>query len=669
MSMTTSTSMTECEWSEDPTDDFFGAPYVDVDEWRDGPAPHRYVHGGFSGTDTRFSFYFPPAGQYQERFFQHFTPVPLSENLAQSAAGEADKIGFATSSGAYFVETNGGGPDAANPFSGMDQSIGAYRANAAAARFSRVVAARIYGAHRPFGYAYGGSGGGFRTIGAAENTEDVWDGYVPYVIGSPMAIPNMFTVRMQAQRVLRNAFERIVDAYDVGGDPAALELDEEEWSAFDEVTQFGFPPRSWFGWRTMGMHGFSALYPGIKAADPSYFSEFWTTDGYLGADPSSSVHADRVTLQTTIAELISEPSDDPAGGAVGGVDDAFKHQYGGAAITGIRLAEAPEGWVLGAELTIGSGALAGTVARLSAVEGDLALLEPGQQLEGLGVGDDVVLDNGPFLAAQTYHRHQVPPEGYPVWDQFRNPDGTPRYPQRPMLLGPLFTANASGAVPTGRINNKMIVVACLLDREALPWQADWYRTQVQQHLGTAADGTFRLWYIENALHGDDEEQEFPTQTVSYLGALQTALRQVAAWVERGVEPAASTSYTVTDGQVHVPPTAAERAGIQPTISLTANGAVRATVGVGEPVTLRMSADTPPHAGEIVALAWDFTGIGRLGHPVAVRPARHVEAEQTVAFDAPGTYLVAVRATSQSEGRADDPATRVHNAARARVIVV
>jgi hypothetical protein len=34
------------------TDEFFGAPYIDVDEWRDTPAPHRYVHGGFAGTDS-----------------------------------------------------------------------------------------------------------------------------------------------------------------------------------------------------------------------------------------------------------------------------------------------------------------------------------------------------------------------------------------------------------------------------------------------------------------------------------------------------------------------------------------------------------------------------------------------------------------------------------------
>ena len=48
-------------------DDFFGKPYIDVDEERTDPLPHRFVHGGFEGTDTRFTFYFPPAEVYRSR--------------------------------------------------------------------------------------------------------------------------------------------------------------------------------------------------------------------------------------------------------------------------------------------------------------------------------------------------------------------------------------------------------------------------------------------------------------------------------------------------------------------------------------------------------------------------------------------------------------------------
>ena len=52
-------------------DSLFNTPFIDVDEWRDKPVKHRYVHGGFRGTETRFSFYFPLKEQYQGRFF-HF---------------------------------------------------------------------------------------------------------------------------------------------------------------------------------------------------------------------------------------------------------------------------------------------------------------------------------------------------------------------------------------------------------------------------------------------------------------------------------------------------------------------------------------------------------------------------------------------------------------------
>lgn len=50
-------------------DPLFSEPYVDKDEWRDVPVRHRYFHGGFGGTDMRFSFYLPPKEQFRGRFF------------------------------------------------------------------------------------------------------------------------------------------------------------------------------------------------------------------------------------------------------------------------------------------------------------------------------------------------------------------------------------------------------------------------------------------------------------------------------------------------------------------------------------------------------------------------------------------------------------------------
>lgn len=73
------------------------------------------------------------------------TPGPDSENLSQGATGEADKVGFSVTHGAYFVETNGGGSGATATYgSHIDPLIGAFKANAAYAQYSKVVARGFY---------------------------------------------------------------------------------------------------------------------------------------------------------------------------------------------------------------------------------------------------------------------------------------------------------------------------------------------------------------------------------------------------------------------------------------------------------------------------------------------------------------------------------------------
>ncbi|AFR28765.1 hypothetical protein ARUE_c18590 [Arthrobacter sp. Rue61a] len=660
----------EATWAFDTEDKSFTQPYVDVDEWRSLPVRHRYVHGGFSDTDTRFSFYFPEPQAYEGRFFQHVTPFPQSEHLAPSAPLAYNKIAFANASGAFFVETNGGGAKAGDPFGGMDPTISAFRANAAVARFARYVARAIFGDHTVYGYLYGGSGGGYRTISGSENSRGAWDGYVPHVIGSSMAIPNVFCVRMHALRILRDRFPEIVDAYDAGGDPSALQLTDQELSALHEVSRMGFPVRSWFGWKTMDLHGFSALYPGVIAADPTYTSDFWNSEGYLGSDPEASIHRDRVQLFTKVLEFIEDEDGEPVSG---GVDESFKHSAAKASkrVVGLRLAERPTGWILGAELRIASGKAAGEVVRLSGIKDDVALVEgwQGPLPSGLMTGDDVVLDNSSFLAVQTYHRHQVPGPEFEVWDQFRDKAGEPLYPQRPMLLGPLMSLGATGTPMTGRIDGKMIVVACLLDREAFPWQADWYRSLVREQLGDAADGQFRLWYVDNALHGDEGPQEFPARSVSYIGALETALRQLADWVEKGIEPAGSSVYEIVDGQVRVPETAAERLGVQPVPAITVNGTLRADVRVGEPVSVRIAAEAPEGiVVEILEVITELDGTETIGKPFQFHPSSSVTVETTRTFDRAGTYFLAVRVAAQTRGEATSPHALVQNIARARVVV-
>lgn len=666
-------------------DPLFAEPYVDIDEWRDAPVRHRYVHGGFKGTETRFSFYLPPKTQYRGRFFQHMTPVPDSENLAQKMpAGRFNKIGFAVASGAYYIETNGGGAiDLTKGSNALaDPTITAYRANAAAAQFSRVIAQRMYGGKRPYGYAYGGSGGAFRTIGSMENVRGVWDGAVPYVPGSLMAIPNMFTVRMQALRVLRDKFPQIIDAMEPGGsgDPYAG-LSAYEASVLREVEAMGFPMQTWFGYRTMGLHGFAALYGGVKMADPSYFTEFWTKPGYLGHDRPELFEKDRIRFTSTVAAPITAAeaarlglSDDPFSQADrGGVDTAFKGTPAEAArIVGFRLSETPPpAYMLGGELIVSSGTAKGQVLTLNTLSKGFVMLgvvNP-QVAASIAAGDTVTVDNSNFLAMETYHRHQVPGPDFPVWDQFRKADGTPIYPQRPMLLGPLFVQSTSGSQMTGKFDGKMIIAASLWDREAMPWQADWYLQRAARNLGPAAGDRLRIYYTDHALHGDEPGNANANRVVTYNGVLQQALRDLAAWVEQGKAPPASTSYRIAAGQVVVPPSAEARQGIQPVVSLTANDGPRAEVRVGEQVTLSGTITVPPGTGRVVAVEWDFDGTGQfVSAQSALRGKRALTVTARHAWTAPGTYFVALRGTSQRQGDSSTPYARIENLGRVRVVV-
>lgn len=658
-------------------DALFAEPYVDIDEWRDAPVRHRYVHGGFKGTDLKFSFYLPPADRYQGRFFQYVTPVPDSENLAQTSGD--DKIGFAIDSGGYFVETNGGGAGAtAGPAFRADPTIGAFRANAAAAEYSRLVAMAMYGGKRPYGYLYGGSGGGYRTLGSMENTT-TWDGAVPFVLGSPMAAPNVFAVRMHAMRILWDKFPQIVDAMDAGGsgDPY-IGLDPEQAAALREVTAMGFPPNSWFGWRTMGVHAFTALYQGMVMADPSYFEDFWTKPGYLGFDHPETFRASRLQFETTLKAALSEDQAVAAGltdvrvpGAARGTAElAWQRAVndGTPRPVAFRLGGAAPGvGFLGGDLLVLSGEAKGKRLALRGLKDDLVTLGVVDfgTLAKLKPGDAVRVDNSNFLAAQTYHRHQVPDRSFHVWDQFRKADGSPIYPQRNIQLGPMFTAGAAGTVPSGRFNGKIIVVESLLDREAFPWQADWYATKFREN---GAGDRFRVLFTENALHGASEWKTAPTRVIDYTPVLQQALRDVAAWVEKGTLPPASTSYRIVGGQVVVPTSAKERLGIQPTIRLSANGAAKALVKTGQRVAFAATLEVPPGTGKIVAAEWDFDGSGRFAGKASVTPSARVSLAARHVFDTPGTYFVTLRTFSQRSGDPRTPFARIPNLARVRVVV-
>ncbi|PEQ11436.1 hypothetical protein B2G71_16505 [Novosphingobium sp. PC22D] len=631
-------------------DPVYGEAVIDVEEERAEPVPHRYVHGHFAGTEARFSFYFPPPEKYEGRFIHNTYPMAVSADIGpfpiqfEVAIGD---LGFTVASGAYYVQTNNGGLFRA---AGVDPAIAAYRVNAAAAKFSRTVAARIYGEHRSYGYLFGGSGGAYQTMGAAEATSGVWDGFLPFVPGCNHAIPSMFTVRMHALRVLRrrDRLPGIADALAPGGsgDPYA-NLDAEEVTALREVTRMGFPPRAWYRHAGMDSGYFANISGMIPQMDPGYAEDFWSQPGYLGADPDAEIRDERFAFAAGVAAVSAEPP------------------------WSVTLDADPARDCANAHLVVLSGAAEGASLPLEANEG--ARMRPiatadATAMAALAPGDRVCVDNSWALALETYHRHQVPPEReYYAWDQFREGDGAPIPPQRTVLVGPTGTANAAGAVLTGAVNGKVLVLAALMDIDAYPWQADWYRSRVAAATGADFDDRFALWFIDRAHHENPLDALQRAHVVSFSGALQQGLRDLAKWVEHGVKPA-ETHYRVEDTQVIVPGGAAERGGIQPVVELSVNGADRAEVAVGEPVTLTATIATPPGAGQVVSAAWDFEGTGTFADRAAFAPAEAVALSASHAYARPGTYFAALTVSAQREGDADTPYAQVRNLAQARVVV-
>lgn len=218
----------------------------------------------------------------------------------------------------------------------------------------------------------------------------------------------------------------------------------------------------------------------------------------------------------------------------------------------------------------------------------------------------------------------------------------------------------------------MILVCSLWDREAFAWQGDFYRDMVKSQLGDKTEDNFRLWYTDRALHGDLTKQEDPARTVSYLGVLQQALRDLSLWVEKGVTPPATTNYTVKDGQVLVPPTASERKGIQPVVHLTLNGKKRMDIKAGKKVAFTAVVEVPPHTGKIVSAEWDFEGDGTFDIVEKTIVFDEKDHRATVKakfkFNKAGTYFPTLRVTSQRAGDAKTPFARIQNLDRVRVVV-
>jgi len=675
--------------------------YVDVDEVRVRTAPdgqeitYRYIHGGFSKMAVKFSLHFPEKDAFKGRFFQYLSPFPGpdEEMLSLSKTGGDDIISFSLLHGAYFVESNMG---SRNMFGPNGDDTVRWKSSAAVAEFSRKKAMEIYGCERPVGIVFGGSGGGYKTMACIENT-DAWEGAVPYVIGSPVSLPNTITMHVQGERVLRNAFGKILDTIDAGGSGDMYAgLTEDEAFMLRELTDMGFPPMAWYPEANGQFDDGSlpVLAPGVKMTDPSYFTEFWTVPGYLGADPKSNANRDRIQLKARVVRvhLPGAPVNTDEPEIRNGVDDAWKKMLTESDGAWLELDHLPQGddlYLRGVNITL----LTGEAAGKQLLMGDMQRSSSGGGIVTIGMcygmddlpgvlskvkpGDELTLDNSDYIAIQSYYRHQVPADlSFHAWDQFRNADGSPALPQRSFVMGYGFTG--TGTVQDGNIHAKAILIQALTDESTCPWCGDWYRGKVRESKGS--EDEFRIYYMQRCMHGDVAYLG-NNMVVNYKAALLQALLDMADWLQLGKEPAKSTVYQRIGSQIIEEADPAKRCGMQPAVKLTANFQKSLKVEPGEEFMLIAEMTVPDNCGEITSVRYDFNDSWSYPAPPEnlfpvvgsfMRTNNNGVLGATSAithkFDEPGTYFVSVRITAQRNGDMNDPFTQIQNLDRVRIIV-
>lgn len=267
----------------DCIDQTYAYPVIDAETDETVPVPHHRVSGHFEGTNIQFTIYLhadADKAQWDGRFFQYTYPTTFAAD--QSTARASDRaIGFALASGGYAVQAGNG-----------SVSLG-YRHAAAAAKFAETVAAAYYGSDREiFGYLYGPSGGSFQTVGAAENTDGVWQGFVPMVQAVPTPTSYNFNGRSAAELILGDKAAAIRDALLPGGsgNPYAT-LDAAESAMLTELHKLGIPWKAWENpdyllGRDPQYYGAGLASDSPLAYDPTYVDDFWNLSGYLGAENS-----------------------------------------------------------------------------------------------------------------------------------------------------------------------------------------------------------------------------------------------------------------------------------------------------------------------------------------------------------------------------------------------
>ncbi|HLS98423.1 MAG: tannase/feruloyl esterase family alpha/beta hydrolase [Porticoccaceae bacterium] len=683
------------------TDGYFGKPYIDQDEFRDKPSPHRFIHGGFENTDTRFAFYFPKLSSYRGRMFQ---PLEGGHGGNEVTFGGGmlgqmfQRIALSERLGGYMVESNQGHiGDNVDPRAGDDPGLYGWRASAESARFSKFIAAQVYGKAPHHAYIYGGSGGGRRSPMCLENAPDVYDGCMPSTSGGEIAEPGNnkrvasggpigFGQMFNVQRILGKArLMAVADAMAPGGsgNPFAG-LDTTEAEELARLYRLGFPR----GNESMILEPMGQIWlwtsiaDDLQREDPEYFANFWTKPGYVGHDRPDAVKGDLINTTATVKRLLSardlNESPEFAGpeyqtmrifaAMIGGAGPAYEMPYA------VELEGVGPGYRLGTGLRVLTGKAAGRQLYATGIAGDVFAGDGHgeanlKRFTDVAPGDKVEVDNRAFLAFCYYARHHVIDERQ---FDFLLLDGQPIYPQHPVpkmspLMGNCYSAQYEG---------KLLWIHHTHDSSVWPANGLLYAGAVARVQGEeAAARKFRIRWTENAEHGPpsivppEPNRASNTRLVDFTGIYEQSLADLVDWVENGVEPLGSR-YAYADGRILLPDSADERGGIQPVVKVSANGGARAEIKAGDTVNLEVDAGVAEGAGTIVSIQWDFDGAGKF--PVSQEGVdgtqRTLRLQTTQRFDKPGTYFVSALVHAHREGDMAATRQRVANLAQARVVV-
>ncbi|MHA1915367.1 MAG: hypothetical protein ACW986_14705 [Promethearchaeota archaeon] len=635
------------------SEDYFGPVVIDIDEWRNKPIEHRFVHGSFENTHTRFILCFPKDDNYGGRFIQHL----------QGGLGGNEYTGYysgglylALRNNAYYVESNQGHTGDLRVLRNRG-SVFDWEASAATARYGREFAKTVYGEEPHHGYLYGGSGGGYRCIKCAEAQIKAWDGFMPMIMSYPSFFTFYDSIMALTVLILGDKINDVIDATDPGGsgNPIATLDNNQQKETLARLYKSGFPRGAEAQLRPNPYWPYAMqILP-----DPKHWETFWKEPGFEGHDNDPIVKAllieedvivDEVLKVVQIRPLIIENQLD-----AGLLSDL---RFSDEDNIGIRVKCKQPGKYVGCTMQLPNGRKMYCTHNFDNI---LVALFSSQRLDDVDPGEKVHLDNRRLVAFGHHHRHFVS-KRYPEMIQFFV-DGNPIYKPSSRSLDYI-------PVPSGKFNEKMIIIQNAQDCDACPSNARAYIKSVKDQLGDKIDEYFRIYWTENACHTQPLTPAESTRYIHWGTIVSQAMNDLIKWIEKGTPPPPSTNYKFdVHSALQLPPNATERMGIQPTVNLSIGGKESAYVNIGQSVVFIGEAEAPPNTGFFIRTLWDFDGSGTFGHQEELSGTENkIKSTVIHKFLQAGTYFITFRVLLERNGDKQDIIHHIINQSRVRVIV-